>query len=186
MASKAKAKSFGDYVKLAMEIVQLKGKSMDAVSKDKNAFKMAMLFIAIGGVASAIGSFNPIGIILNPILAIVASFVGVGILHLIAKLFGGKAKYQELYSVIGLASILQWISIIPLLGMALGGIAGLWMMVVNVIAVKNMHKLSIGKAVIVVLIPVIIAVIIAFLVALVVVAFFYNSGLMSSIMMGEV
>ena len=169
-------KGFGNYIKQAIEILKLNTKAMTEASKDEKAFGMAILFIAIGGVAGAIGMLNPIGIVLNPIIAIIGSFIGVGILHILAKLFGGKGTFTELYKVMGLAYLIQWISVIPLIGPILSGILGLWVIVVNVVALKTVYKLSTGKAIVVILIPLIIIVIIALVVGAEVIAALVGAG----------
>ena len=62
--------SFGDYVMQGSEIVQIKPKAIVGAAKDPRAFGMGLVFIAIAGVAAALGSWNPPGIILMPIVAL--------------------------------------------------------------------------------------------------------------------
>ena len=91
-----------------------------------------------------------------PIFTLVASFIALGIMHLLAKLFGGKAGFKEYYRTMGVGYVGMWISVIPILGPMITGLIGLWYIVVNYSVLKAVHKLSTLKAVIVIGIPVII------------------------------
>lgn len=164
---------FVDYLKKGLEIIKLNEKVMGDVAKDQKATGMAVLFIAIAGVAMAIGTFMWMGIIFYPIAVLIGSFIGVGILHLFAKLFGGKGAFMDLYRVFGIGYILSWISVIPVVGPMISGIAGLWMIVVSIIAVRKVHSLSTGKAVAVVLIPVVIAIVLGVILAAAMAALFF-------------
>lgn len=149
------------YVKEGFEIVKLNAKSMEKVSKDKDATTMAILFFALTGLAMAIGTLNLPGLIVLPIMSLVVSFIGVGILHLLALLFGGKAKFMEYYKAVGIGQVGMWVHVVPLVGPVIGGLISLWYLVVSVKLLKAIHKLSTGKAIVVVLIPVIVAVVLA-------------------------
>ena len=163
---------FVDSVKQAVEIVKLNGKAAVNVSKDKNATLMGILIVIIGGTLSGIanlaGAFDPyikgMGKILLVILAsmvvgLIFFFVSVGIIHLLARLFGGKAGYMELFRAQSHAQILSWLGplvIISFLGNILNFLVSLWSIVVSIVILGNVHKLSRGKAIVVVLIPVIV------------------------------
>ena len=161
---------FVDSVKQAVEIVKLNGKAAVNVSKDKNATLMGILIVIIGGTLSGIanlaGAFDPyikgMGKILLVILAsmvvgLIFFFVSVGIIHLLTRLFGGKAGYMELFRAQSHAQILSWLGplvIISFLGNILNFLVSLWSIVVSIVILENVHKLSRGKAIMVVLIPV--------------------------------
>lgn len=169
--------SFADYFMKGVELIKLNSQTAADVSKDEQAFGMAILFIILGGVASAIGSFNPLGIVIFPIGSLIGYFVWVGILHILAKIFGGAGSYMELFRPLGIASIISWITVIPLLGPMIATLAGLWMIVVEVVVIRTVHQLSTGKAVAVVLIPVVIMIIIGVVIAALIVAMFASMGL---------
>ncbi|MFH2021334.1 MAG: Yip1 family protein [archaeon] len=159
------------YFKEGIEILKLGAKTMEKVAKDEKATYYAIAFFAIAGLAQAIGTFNLFGLVTLPIMEVVFSFVGVGIIHLLAKLFGGKAKFMELYRTNGIGYIAMWIAVIPFIGSTLAGLIGLWYIVVSVVILKAVHKLSTGKAVMVVLIPLIVAAIIAAIITFIGVVF---------------
>jgi len=176
--------TFTDYFKKGIEIVKLNAAAMTETAKDSGAFNMALLFIVLSGVAGAIGVLNPVGIIVFPIVALIWAFIWVGILHILARLFGGKAGYTELFNPMGLSSILGWIAVIPVIGPFLSGIAGLWGIVVTVVVVKSVHSLSTGKAAAVVLIPLVILFIIGLVLAALFVALLGAIGLGAYTSMG--
>jgi hypothetical protein len=150
---------FMDSVKQAIEIVKLNSSAITKVASDNKATAMGVVIIIVAGVLAAIGRFSWIGIIYSPIAYLIATFIGIGIIHLLALLFGGKAKFSQFYRPIAHATILSWVSVlafIPVLGSLLSTIAGIWELVVMVVTLKSVHKLTTGKAVIVVLIPVIV------------------------------
>ena len=153
--------TFIDSVKQAIEIVKLNGKAAVNISKDKNATLMGISIIAVGSVLVVLGE-TPIKftlVILAPIATIIFYFIGVGIMHVLALLFGGKAKYMEYFRAESYSSILGWLGIltlIPYLGGIVTFLASIWGIVVSIVILENVHKLSRGKAIIVVLIPVVV------------------------------
>ena len=88
---------FGNSIKQAVEIVKLNGKAAVTVSKDKNATLIGILIIAIGGILSQILSFE-IGIMIFTVAVLITGyFIVVGVMHILALLFGGKARYMEYF-----------------------------------------------------------------------------------------
>jgi len=145
--------TFGEHFKKSIEILKLNQGAIKETAGDDNAMSMALLFIVISGIAGAIGTLNPFGIIIYPIVMLIMYFVWTGILHVIALLFGGKASYMNLFKPVGLAAVLGWIAVIPFIGPFLSMLVSLWAIVVYVIIVKSVYDFSTGKAVAVVLIP---------------------------------
>lgn len=152
--------AFMDYVKQGIEILKLDEGVMTKVAKDNNATTMAVIFFAVAGIASAIGSLNIVGIIVYPIMYAIMSFIGVGIWHVIAKLFGGKAEFMEFYRAMGISYVGMWILAIPVVGVLLMLPLSLWYLVVDFKIIKSVQQLSTGKALVVLLLPMIIAMII--------------------------
>ena len=143
---------FKKYFQQGIEIVKLNKKTIASVAKDNKATNLAILFFAISGGVLGLLSFNPIALIFGALAAAGLSFVWVGILHILAKLFGGKASFMDLYRPLGVGSVLSWLSFIPILGQ----IIGLWTIVIEIIVLKEVHKLSTLKSVIIVLLPLIV------------------------------
>ena len=162
--------TFKKYLFDGWEIFKLNGKVAKKVAEDKNALTYAILFFVLAGVASAIGQRKFWGIFYAPIGVLIGTFIMFGIIHLLAKLFGGKASFPQFYRACGIGYIGMWISIIPFAGVVLGGIVMLWYLVVDVVILKHVHQLTTGKAVFVVLIPVIIVIIVTVILAVVLAA----------------
>jgi hypothetical protein len=154
--------NFVEYVKLAIDIIQLKTDAIDRARGDEEAFTMGLVIIALGGIGGAIGSLNPFGVIFMPVLAIIMAFIGMGILHLIATLlFGGQGEYLGLFRPLSLAYVLSWVNVVWILNIILAPLAGLWMCVVAVICIEREYGLDRPKAIATVAIPVVVLFILA-------------------------
>lgn len=97
------------------------------------------------------------------IMGIVFAFIGFGVMHLIIKLFGGKATYNQTFQVYTYSMTCQYLlGWIPLVGF----IAGLVSLYNVVRGVAKVHKISLVSAVLAtVVVPLVIAVIIGVLFA---------------------
>jgi hypothetical protein len=119
--------------------------------------EMVAQFNAIGRMgATGIG-----GVLLSIITGMLFFLIGVGILHLVARVLGGDGAYSvyaylmaAIYVPVALISAI--LSLIPLLGSCLGSILSIYGIVLAVFATKVNYMLSTGKAIVVVLIPVIV------------------------------
>ncbi len=115
---------------------------------------------------AALGAF-PLGfalsfIVLYPLIF----FIAVGIQYLIAKVFGGQGTFVAhgysslLYSApIGVVSLL--LGLIPILGSLAGSALEIYAFVLNVFMIMGVHRMSGGKATLVVLLPLIVFFVIA-------------------------
>lgn len=146
---------FVNSIKQAIEIVKLNGKAAKNVSKDKNATLIGILIIAIGSVLSNVLMFGIVYIISTLIIGVIGYFIIVGIMHMIARfLFGGQAKYLEYFRAQSHASILSWLGIlvvIPTAGYIINFFISIWSLIVSVVILESVHKLTRGKAIVVVL-----------------------------------
>ncbi|MEN3044167.1 MAG: YIP1 family protein [Candidatus Hydrothermales bacterium] len=149
---------FGKIIERALNIIQLKEEAIKEASEKRENFLWSILIVAIAGIAGAIGSLKIIpGIITLPILAVILSFIGIGILWIIARILGGKGEYISYYIPIAMTYILQWVSVVPFIGAFLSTLAGIWIIVVTVKITQIVHQLDLAKAIVVVLIPVVVA-----------------------------
>lgn len=131
---------------------------------------------------------------------VISSTIGVGIIFLLLKVFGGKAEFTDtlkfalslsilpsiasiLLSVIdpafyGGAEAYTGLSIIfSLLSFAVA----IWAFVVAVLVYSRLHTLSVGRTVLALLIPVIIVLVIIFIIALIVGFFWVSSGVVTGV-----
>ena len=135
-------------------MIQLDRSAVREVLGDTDALVPSLVILAIAGVASAIGSFNFIGVLYMPIILPAFYFVCVGLVHLAASAFGGSGSYVSTYNAYGHSlGLLYWISVIPLLGIFLGFFAMIWGVVMGVVIVEENYSLSRGKAIVAVLVP---------------------------------
>ena len=94
-----------------------------------------------------------IGLIISPILIAVALFIASGIFHLILMIFGwNKESFEATFRVVAYSEGAYFFEIIPFIG---GLISLVWAMVLYTIGIKEVHKLSPGQAILVVLLPLI-------------------------------
>ncbi len=106
--------------------------------------------------ASIVGLFT--GMILLPIVAVAGSFIGAGIYHLLVLLLvKPNAGFEGTYRVAAYSFVVQlvsWLSPIPLLGILISLVVGLFAIVLNVLGIREIHATTTGRAALVVLIPV--------------------------------
>ena len=131
------------------------------IRDDKDAMTPAIIVLllaeVIGSIWSILMSFG-LGLIAVVIGALIGWVIGTGILHIIAKLFGGKSSYTGYLKAMGYAEAPMALGVIPILGSLIGG---LWALVCIIYATKEAHELSLGKAIAVVFIPMAVLVILA-------------------------
>lgn len=147
--------TFVEYVKQAVDIIQLKEEAIDRARIDEEAFTMGLVIIALAGVGAAVGYVNPFGVVVFPMFYIISAFLGAGILHLIATVaFDGKGEFMRFFRPWALAHVLAWVNVVWLLNVVLMPLAGLWMCVVAVVCVEREYGLDRAKAIATVAIPV--------------------------------
>ncbi len=141
---------------------------------DKTMFGQAMLVVVLSSIAGGIGSIGQAGlggIIIGTILALVGWYVWAFITYYIGTKFLAepqtKSDMGELLRTIGFSSapgVLRILGIIPGLNVIVNLVAGIWMLVAMVIAVRQaLDYSSTGRAVVVCIIGWIVQMIIAIL-----------------------
>ncbi len=129
---------------------------MRGLAADHGLQGAALLVVAIGGALSAVGHMNPMGVLYYPFVSLLLFLLNVAALHLMAGVFfKGKGTYNGLMIVLGAASVVNWVAVIPLLGSILGFAASLWFLVVGVAAVEELYRLDRMRAVLSVIVPII-------------------------------
>jgi hypothetical protein len=136
--------------------VTLKPEVYRQLAADRSATGQAILVVVLAGLIAGLSSIfvGEFGIgdwIGAGIGAIVGVFIFTAIMLLIGKLFGGVGGYMGLLRGLSFAYVPATLGIIPVIGSLVGGI---WVIVAAVVAVREIHGISQGKAVATVLIPV--------------------------------
>lgn len=145
---------FGKTINLAWRIVKLEKSAAREAADDPQGLLPTLLVIAIGAALSSAGGalFNPIVVAAGLVLGTVLTVIFVGVFHLIALAFGGKATFGQYLQSAGLgAGLVAWVGVIPFIG----GLIQLWGIPTTIIATEEVHSLDRTKAVLTVLIPVI-------------------------------
>ncbi len=169
--------NFVQSIKDAWEIVTLKERTIKKVAHDKDSWISAVLIILIAGVSGSIGSliamrsgFAPYvgamsaaSVIFMPLIGLVMSVIVIGLLHIIAKILGGKATFKQFYSTMGHATLLSWASLItylPFIGILFSIAITIWSLIADYFVIKTVQQLSTARAIWVLAIPLILMAII--------------------------
>lgn len=91
-------------------------------------------------------------IVLIPVMLIVL-FVVTAILHVIAKVLGGKGKYVNSYQAISYATAISPATAVPILGI----LVSFYQLYIVILGFKKVHQYSLGKAIITILLPAIVS-----------------------------
>lgn len=138
-------------------------KTFQEIEADPNALGQAVTVIVIAGVAALIGNIFRSGIMWG-VASLVLTLVGYAIWTAMIVLIGTKlmpepttkADFAEGFRVIGFTAspgVFNVLAIIPFLGPLIGFVISIWMLVIGVIAVREVLDYSnTGRAVIVCLI----------------------------------
>lgn len=128
--------------------------------------------------ASLISNVSLSSIIITPIFFI----IGVGILHLVASVLGGRGQFGR-YAYLNatfaapLAMISSLLGFVPVVGGCLGGILTIYGWVLTYFATKVEYGLSDGRAIVVVLAPILAIFVLVLCVAVLAIALFIPMGL---------
>jgi hypothetical protein len=138
-------------------------KTFEEIEADPGAFSQAITVIVIAGVAALIGNFFRVGVI-GGIIHLVASVAEYALFSLLVFLIGTKlmpepttkSDFNETFRTVGFAAapgIFSVLAIVPILGVLISFVIGIWSLVIGVIAVRQALDYSnTGRAIIVALI----------------------------------
>lgn len=133
----------------AWRIAQLDRTAAREVAQDPQAMPASLVILGISGLVGSL--LNPFFIPVAVVAAIVFAFIGIGIVHLVAKLFGGRGDFVPLFNAIAHGhGLVSFAGLIPFLGWL---VSLVWGFVINVVVVEAVHGLPRDKAIIVVAIP---------------------------------
>jgi hypothetical protein len=164
-------------------------KTFQEIEADPTAFSQAVTVIVIAGVAALIGNMFRIGI-MHGVMMLVINLIGYALWTLLVVLIGTKlmpepttkADFNEAFRVIGFTAspgVFNVLAIVPFLGPLISFVVWLWMIVVGVVAVREVLDYSnTGRAIIVCLIAAVICWIVSFVVLM---PLLIGSAVMSSL-----
>ena len=125
----------------------------EEVEADRSATGQALVVVILVAICSGIGSINrgSSSILVAVIMGVVGWLIWSGVTMLVGtKLFGGTADWGELLRTLGFAQspgVLALFAIIPILGVVVMLLVGLWQLVAGVIAIRQALDFSTGKAI---------------------------------------
>lgn len=107
-------------------------------------------------------------LVMTPIIVVIGWLIGSGIIYVFAMIFGGKGNFTVQSHLIALYTapliiVSAILGLIPILGGVLSLLLGLYSLYLLTMALKQVHKVSTGKAVAIWLIPIIALSVVAFL-----------------------
>jgi hypothetical protein len=142
-------------------------KTFQEIEADPTAIGQAVTVIVIASLASLIGNIFRAGLTFG-IMQMIMALIGYAIWSFLIVIVGTKimpepttkADFQEGFRVIGFTAspgVLNILAIIPFLGPLISFVISLWMLVIGVIAVKEVLDYSnVGRAIVVCLIALIV------------------------------
>ncbi len=129
--------SIGAMLGLFWHFLMMSGSLLEMVQELIGQFNIALVFSGL--------------LIFSPLFVIIILFVTSGILHLSLLLVrGGKNGFEATFRVISYSQAIQVLGLIPFIG---GLIGGLWVLVVQVIGIREIHETSYLRVIIAFLIP---------------------------------
>ena len=146
-------------------------KTFQEIEADPNALGQAVTVIVIAGVASLIGNIFRVGL-MGGIFSLIVSLIGYALFAFLVVIIGTKvmpepstkADFQEGFRVLGFSAspgVFNVLAIIPFLGPLISFVLAIWMLVIGVIATREVLDYSnTGRAIIVCLIAWIIYIIV--------------------------
>jgi hypothetical protein len=155
--------------------MQANVKTFQEIEADSNALGQAVAVIVIAGVASLIGNVWRAGIGVG-VMHLIASIIGYALWSLIVVLVGTKlmpepttkADFNEGFRVIGFTAspgVFNVLAIVPFLGPLISFVIWIWMVVIGVVAVREvLDYSSTARAIIVCLIAAAVCWVITFIV----------------------
>lgn len=126
---------------LALGVVKLDKEAIKKVAEDKDSWLPALIIIALASAFSNIGS---LAVFAAPFLGIIGVGIITGIIFLVALILGGRGSYLSLFKVLGYASIIDCLAILPFLK----GVLWIWILVVAIVALENLFSMTRAKAII--------------------------------------
>jgi hypothetical protein len=150
-------------------------RTFQEIEADPTAIGQAVTVIVIAGVASLIGNIFRVGV-LGGVMSLLVSLIGYALWSLLVVLIGTKvmpepatkADFNEAFRVVGFTAapgVFNVLAIVPWIGPLISLVISLWMLVIGVIAVREVLDYSnTGRAIIVCLLAMLVVWIITLLV----------------------
>ncbi|MBA7558355.1 hypothetical protein ES705_51154 [subsurface metagenome] len=114
------------------------------------------------------------------ILSVVIGFIGwvvvAGVLHVVAKILGGKGVFTEMLVLMGFAALpnvfqapIGLVAVLSggltgaFISLGLSGILAIWILILDVLAIREAHKFSTGRAIATLVLPFVVLIVLVFI-----------------------
>ncbi|MGB2842171.1 MAG: Yip1 family protein [Halobacteriota archaeon] len=166
--------------------------------EERTTVTIAAIIVLIAGICSGAGSILmqnavmslfaefpgfevvPLSPAASIILSVVIGFIGwvviAGVLHVVAKILGGKGVFTEMLVLMGFAALPNVfqapIGLVVILygglagafiSLGLSGILAIWILILNVLAIREAHKFSTGRAIATLVLPFVVLIVLVFI-----------------------
>jgi hypothetical protein len=124
------------YFRRVIEIIKLNQETMAQVARDPYALRFGIGVTAIGGALAFVPGKSLAGIFVGAMFSILALFLFAGFVHMFCGYSKGKEEYLGFARVVGLAGVLDWTVIVPLLGI----VTTIWSVVIAIVAAQVVYR----------------------------------------------
>jgi hypothetical protein len=144
---------FGSFVGVVKTIVMRTGEFYERMPRTGGLLSPVVFIgvcLAVSGILAAIVTGGHFLIFFKLIIfGLIFSFIGAGILHVIAqKLFEGKGEFEGTYRVVAYAGTVQLLGWIPVVAF----LAALYGFYLQIVGLEKVHQITKGQAVVTILI----------------------------------
>ena len=141
----------GSFIQVAKEVA-LRPKEFFGDMSRTGGFYPPVLFLAVclavRGILGSLIFFNPMPFI-AALVSLVFAFIGAGILQFVLQqLFQGRGTYEGTFRVVAYSAVVQLLGWIPFIGF----LASLYGLYLQVVGLEKVHEVSVGKAILAVVI----------------------------------
>jgi hypothetical protein len=166
---------FSDFI----EIMKLnKGRINAVAGRESEGIGVALVYLIVGAIGAPLGGailgYSYFGIavrvsllnaLVGAVLAAVVAAVVLYVTNLLAiRVFKGKGTFPQYFRVMGYAYLLSFVGFLTLVPV-LGSLASIYILVVNFIALQEIHKLDATNSVLTILLTVAVFVLLSFVLA---------------------
>lgn len=166
--------------------------------EERTTVTIAAIIVLIAGICSGAGSILmqnavmslfaefpgfevvPLSPAASIILSVVSGFIGwvviAGILHVVAKILGGKGVFTEMLVLMGFAALpnvfqapIGLVAVLSggltgaFIALGLSGILAIWILILDVLAIREAHKFSTGRAIATLVLPFVVLIVLVFI-----------------------
>jgi len=140
--------SFDAVLKLSLDVVRLDRQAIEQARGPTVSLGWVLLVIALAGAIGGVWE-GPGAVLGYGVWRVLQHVFVVGVVHVLATLFGERGSFEGLFKALGLGSVIQVLGLIPLGGL----VATVWYFFILVRVMEQVYGMDSGKAVLIALFP---------------------------------